>query len=78
MRRRIAMIAVLGGLAVGFGCHHIGGKSDCGHNPADYDIGAPTPPYPSTPAPGVVVMPKDTKGKSGGALDKIKNPDGGY
>lgn len=72
MRRRIAMIAVLGGLAVGFGCHHIGGKSDCGSHPSCYDLGNPTPPYPSSPAPGVPVKDKDSKGKSG--LDAIKDP----
>ncbi len=52
MRRKLAMFAVLGGLAVGFGCQHIGGKSDCGYNPADYPIGAPTPPYPTYPLTG--------------------------
>jgi hypothetical protein len=51
MRRNIAIVALLGGLASGFGCHHIGGKSDCGYNPSDYPIGPPTPPYPSTLAP---------------------------
>jgi hypothetical protein len=70
------MIAVLGGLAVGFGCHHIGGKHDCGYNPSCYEIGGPTPPYPSTPAPGVPVKDKDTKGKS--ALDTIKDPAAGF
>ena len=77
MRRRIAMIAVLGGLAVGFGCHHIGGKSDCGYSPSDYQIGAPTPPYPSAPVSGVVVVPKDDV-KKVSALERIKDPNSGY
>jgi hypothetical protein len=50
MNRKIAMLALLGGLAAGLGCNHIAGKSDCGYNPSDYPIGPPTPPYPSTPA----------------------------
>jgi hypothetical protein len=57
MRRLIATIAVLGGLAAGLGCQHIGGKSDCGFHPSDYPIAAPTPPYPSAPAPAAT-MPK--------------------
>lgn len=56
MRRKIAMVALLGGLAAGLGCHHIAGKSDCGYNPSDYPISGPTPPYPTTPAPSVPVM----------------------
>lgn len=51
MHRMIAMAALVGGLTAALGCHHIGGKSDCGYNPADYPIGPPTPPYPSIPAP---------------------------
>ena len=53
MRRKIAMVALLGGLAAGLGCHHIAGKNDCGYNPSDYPIGGPTPPYSSAPAPRV-------------------------
>jgi hypothetical protein len=54
MRRMIAMLALLGGLSAG--CfHHIAGKNDCGYNPADYPIGPPTPPYPTTVAPPVPV-----------------------
>jgi len=68
MRRKIAMIAVLGGLAAGLGCNHIGGKQDCGFNPSDYPIAAPTPPYPAAPAPSVVVPPP--KGRTGGS-DKL-------
>ena len=63
MRRIIAMIAVLGGLAAGLGCQHIGGKTDCGYHPSDYPIGPPTPPYPSAPAPAAA--------KIKGGSDKI-------
>jgi len=72
MRRKIALVALLGGLAAGLGCHHIAGKTDCGYNPSDYPIGGPTPPYPTTPAPSVPVS-KDKgsdpvpKSKSGGS-----------
>jgi hypothetical protein len=45
MCRKLAMIAVLGGLAAGLGCQHIGGKDDCGYNPANYPMPAPTTPY---------------------------------
>lgn len=76
MRRRIAMIAALGGLAVGFGCHHIGGTSDCGYHPSCSELGRPTPPYPSSPAPGVPVKDGDSKGKNG--LDKIKQSPSEY
>ena len=61
MRRMIAMIAVLGGLAAGLGCQHIAGKSDCGYHPSDYPIGAPTPPYPSAPARGVSLIPRRSR-----------------
>jgi hypothetical protein len=68
MRRKLAMLAVLGGLAAGLGCQHIGGKHDCGYNPNDYAIGAPTAPrqtFPVTgnPAPVVDPMPMP-KGKT--------------
>ena len=66
MRRKIAMIAVLGGLTAGLGCQHIGGKSDCGYHPSDYPMPAITvPPYPTFP-PTVVkteVIPKLKDGK---------------
>jgi hypothetical protein len=61
MRRKIALLAVLGGLTAGLGCQHIGGKSDCGFHPSDYQIGPPTPPYPTYP---VIVLPKEKVGGS--------------
>ncbi len=79
MRRTIAMLAVLGGMAAGLGCQHIGGKSDCGYHPSDYPIAAPSPPYPAIPAPAVVVP----KVKTGGS-DRIpevsipRGTDSGY
>jgi len=57
MSRRIAIVSVLGLLATGFGCRHIGGKCDCQANPAD---GVPLPltnPYPSAPVPGFAPSP---------------------
>jgi hypothetical protein len=53
MRRKIALLAVLGGLTAGLGCQHIAGKSDCGWHPSNYAIGSPTPPYPTYPVPDV-------------------------
>lgn len=82
MRRKIAMIAVLGGLAAGLGCQHIGGKSDCGYNPADYPIPPATTPYPTFP---LVELPKDMpkdkdpanpKAKSGSDADPKLKSDG--
>jgi hypothetical protein len=66
MRSKIAIVALLGVLAAGLGCHHIAGKSDCGYNPSDYPIGPPTPPYPATPAPTKVsdTIPKSKNGQS--------------
>ncbi len=58
MCRKIAMIAVLGGLTAGLGCHHIGGKADCGYNPANYPITGPTQPYPSFPPTATAQPPK--------------------
>ena len=92
MRRKIAMIAVLGGLAAGLGCQHIGGKSDCSYNPADYAIGPPTQPYPTYPVLGnpapvkdktdaLPVIPKKTgSGSSSGSdVDPTKKSrDSGY
>ena len=50
MRRYLALMSVVTALAAGLGCQHIGGKCDCGYNPSDYPIMAPTNPYPSAPA----------------------------
>jgi hypothetical protein len=77
MHRKIAMVALLGGMAAGLGCHHIAGKSDCGYNPADYPIGPPTPPYPSTLAPSVPAskdkvpdqIPRTIKGDADKSMD---------
>lgn len=49
MRRYITLMGVLALLVAALGCHHIGGKCDCGYNPADYPIQGPTNPYPSAP-----------------------------
>lgn len=82
MRRKLAMLAVLGGLAAGLGCQHIGGKHDCGYNPNEYAIGAPTAPRPTfpvtgNPAPVVDPVPKgktdaDPKNKGKDMKDKGK------
>ncbi|MFO0823131.1 MAG: hypothetical protein U0792_08420 [Gemmataceae bacterium] len=66
MRRKLALIAVLGGLATGFGCQHIGGKHDCGYNPADYQLPEITSPYTLYPVkqmPGKTLP--DVKDKGG-------------
>jgi hypothetical protein len=81
MRRKIAMIAVLGGLAAGLGCHHIAGKADCGYNPANYPIAPPTPPAPSYPVLGAApVVPKDPviipKSKNGGSDKDVRGKTG--
>jgi hypothetical protein len=65
MRRKIALVALLGGLAAGLGCHHIAGKTDCGYNPSDYPIGGPTPPYPATLVPSVLVPKEKESDKPG-------------
>lgn len=70
MRCKIAIVAFLGVLAAGLGCHHIAGKSDCGYNPSDYPIGPPTPPYPATLAP--TKIPEIPKSKNGGSDKPIE------
>jgi len=57
MRRFIALMTMFAALVAALGCHHIGGKSDCGFNPADYPIHAPTDPVPSAPV-AKPVLPK--------------------
>lgn len=47
------MTAVVGVLAAGFGCKHVGGKCDCGAHPGDAVITGPTAPYATAPAPGL-------------------------
>lgn len=78
MRRKIAMIAVLGGLAAGFGCRHVGGKHDCGYNSSDYPIPQTTAPHVVYPVPGT--PPKDDplvipKTKNGGSDKEVKDKD---
>jgi hypothetical protein len=58
MRRYIAFLIACAGLAASLGCHHIGGKCDCGYNPADYPIMGPTNPHPSAP----IIKPKPPTG----------------
>ena len=57
MRQRIAMLGVLAGLVAGLGCHHVGGKCDCGAHPSDAVMTPPTPPYAVSPAPGTQAKP---------------------
>lgn len=59
MRRYIVLMGVLAVLVAALGCRHVGGKCDCGYNPADYPIQPPVNPHPSAPpAPVKVVPPK--------------------
>lgn len=70
MRRKLALIAVLGGLATGIGCQHIGGKTDCGYNPADYELPQITSPYATFPVqPLPKKDPGNVKGKTGSDTD---------
>lgn len=50
MRRYIAFLVACAALAASLGCQHVGGKCDCGYNPADYPIPGLTNPYPAVPA----------------------------
>ncbi len=70
MRQKIAIVTVLGVLAAGLGCRHIGGKNDCGFNPADYPILPPTAPYHSYPAPPVEIKEMIPKAASRPSSDK--------
>jgi hypothetical protein len=49
MRRYIALVVVCAVVTISLGCRHVGGKCDCGYNPADYPIPAQTNPYPAVP-----------------------------
>jgi hypothetical protein len=74
MRRRILMSAVVGVLAAGFGCRHVGGKCDCGAHPADAVITPPSSPYPTAPAPGLSGAPAPippSGGTTGGAPKSV-------
>lgn len=70
MYRRITMMGVLGLLAAAFGCKHIGGKCDCGANPADAVIAGPTNPYPAAPVLSAVPAPIPPSG-NGGIPDRL-------
>ena len=82
MRRKIAMIAVLGGLAAGAGCQHIAGKNDCGYNQSDYPIRPATTPYPTYPVTGNADLAPIPKAKTDGSdrdvKDKVGFGGGGY
>jgi hypothetical protein len=69
MRRTIATLALLGGLAAGLGCQHIAGKSDCGWHPSDYPIAGPTAPYPIFAPSAVTPKTEIPKTKNGGGSD---------
>jgi hypothetical protein len=67
MRRYLALMPVFAALVAALGslgCCHIGGKCDCGYNPSDYPIHAPTDPYPSVPVakPVLPVVPPKVGG----------------
>jgi hypothetical protein len=49
MRRYLALMPVFAALVAALGCCHVGGKCDCGFNPNDYPVHAPTDPYPTAP-----------------------------
>lgn len=49
MRRLIALTVTFAALVATVGCQHIGGKCDCGYNPADYPIPGITDPHSSAP-----------------------------
>ena len=49
MRRYITLMSAFAVLVAALGCQHVGGKCDCGYNPSDYQITAPTNPHPSAP-----------------------------
>ena len=79
MCRRLAITSVLGLLAAGLGCNHIGGKNDCGANPADAVIAGPTPPYPATaataPTGGPIGMPPPVTVRVAPPTPETKIPD---
>lgn len=51
------MMSVLGLLAAGLGCKHVGGKCDCGANTTDAIVTGPMGPYPAAPALGAAASP---------------------
>ena len=62
MRRYITLMSAFAVLVAALGCQHVGGKCDCGYNPSDYQITAPTNPHPSAP----VIKPAAPPVKGGG------------
>jgi hypothetical protein len=61
MRRYIALVVACAVVTISLGCRHVGGKCDCGYNPADYPIPAQTNPYPAVPA--IKPLPKVAPGQ---------------
>lgn len=61
MRRYIALMSALAALVGALGCQHIGGKCDCGYNPSDYQINAPTNPHASAPVAAPAAKPAAPK-----------------
>jgi hypothetical protein len=51
MRRTFAVLCTLGVIALGLGCSHIGGKSDCYHHPDNAEIGVGHQPYATLGSP---------------------------
>lgn len=62
MRRYCALMVACAALALALGCRHVGGKCDCGYNPADYPIHPPTNPHASAPVLKPAPMPAPTPG----------------
>jgi len=69
MRRKIAMLSVLGLLGAGLGCQHIGGKCDCQAHPSDAIIQGPTAPYPAIPVSALPVVPVIPPAKTNGKTE---------
>jgi hypothetical protein len=57
--RRLLLLAVVGLVAGGVGCKHIGGRCDCTHNPDDARLPSPGNVYPAigSPVGGVIASP---------------------
>jgi hypothetical protein len=61
MRRSLALMSAVAVLAAALGCQHVGGKCDCGYNPSDYPIAAPTNPHAAAPVVAPAVVPAPVK-----------------